>query len=83
MKDSFSPASGFWNFKEPVLDQKLCAIEGFQRVHLYRFLNHFLNTKSVTKTGKISVTKSSQEWHVLESKFKKHMNSICITYMMQ
>ena len=34
--------------KLPVLDQKLCAIEGFQRVYLYRFLN----TKSVTKTGK-------------------------------
>ena len=44
--------------KLPVLYQKLCAIEGFQRVHLYRFLNHFLNTKSVTKTGTISVTKS-------------------------
>ena len=39
----------------------------------------------MTKTDKISVTKSliSRERHALESKFKKHMNSIYITYMMQ
>ena len=37
----------------------------------------------MTKTGKISVTKSliSRERHALESKFKKHMNSIYITYI--
>ena len=66
--------------KLPVLDQKLCAIEGFQRVYLYRFFN----TKSDAKTGKISITKSwiSRERHVL-SRVKKHMNSIHITYMMQ
>ena len=27
--------------KLPVLDQKLCAIEGFQRVYLYRFWTTF------------------------------------------
>ena len=27
MKDSFSPASGFWNFNATFLDQKLCAID--------------------------------------------------------
>ena len=65
--------------KLPVLDQKLCAIEGFQRVYLYRFLNK----KSESKTGKMSVTK--RERHVVgpSTRVKKHMNSIYITYMMQ
>ena len=63
MKSRFSPTSGFWHFKGtvPILDQKLCAIEGFQRVYLYRFFN----TKSESEK-KNFVTKSwiSRERHV-------------------
>ena len=35
-------------FTVPILDQKLCAIEGFQRVYLYRFFN----TKSESEKTK-------------------------------
>ena len=37
MKDSFSPASGFWNFKLPVLDQKLRASREFIYIPVFEY----------------------------------------------
>ena len=74
-RTGFSPTSGFWNFKATCFRSKVMCHWGLPESLFIPVLNHFLNTKSVTKTGKFSVTKSwiSRERHVLESKFKKHI----------